>query len=528
MATAPYSSALDFRNRAALFAQLQDELFDLVVIGGGITGAGIARDAAMRGLRVALLEAQDFASGTSSRSSKMIHGGLRYLIKGDIAVVRESVSERETLHRIAPHLARKMNYIVGTRHRVEQTIMRIALTLYEWLGQVAANDRHQRWNRQQLRCHEPELAADKYYAAVVYPEYLTDDARLTLANIRSARAHGAVVASYCKVTGIARSGAFELSCQAQLPGENSQLRVRAKALINAAGPWVDAIAALENSAQCQRLALSRGVHLVVDHDKLPVRHSVVLAASDGRRVFAVPVGKFTYIGTTDDYYPDSDYWPPVTAADVSYLLDICAEYFPARPLTNSDIVSAWSGIRPLIAGAEGVAAKELSRKDELWQGPLGMWTVAGGKLSAYRAMAERLVDRVVAENSFTASRCATASEPLPGGGELTPLGGALPAAQQQRLQALYGSEAERVVELGGDLAAEVSFAVAVEGALRLQDYWTRRSSRAWFEPAGGVASLAAAAAVMGQQLGWDAARVAAEIAECKAIDAHSREAFSGR
>jgi len=520
------ASQLDLRDRAALFTRLQSETFDLLVIGGGITGAGIVRDAAMRGLRVALVEAQDFASGTSSRSSKMIHGGLRYLIKGDIAVVRESVSERETLHHIAPHLARKMPYIVGTRHRLEQFIMRVALTVYERLGRVAASDRHQRWSREQLRANEPTLAADNYYAAVVYPEYLTDDARLTLANIRSAYAHGAQVANYCKVVGVAHDEHFTVNCQAQLPGENHTFSISARAVVNAAGPWVDAVAQLENPAQPKRLALSRGIHLVVEHVKLPVLHTVVMASADGRRVFAVPVGDFTYLGTTDDFYPDTEYWPPVTTADICYLLGITASYFPANPLLPADIVSAWSGIRPLVAEGEGVAAKELSRKDEVWHGTLGMWSVGGGKLSAYRAMAERLVDKLVAAEHFNASPCTTHQERLPGGGALTAPLTAVPEHLLQRLQSLYGSEAEIVLSLGGDLEAEVTFAVHCEGALRLEDYWARRSSRAWFELAGGVASLRPAAAIMARLLDWDEARQAIEIAHCEAIDAHSRQEFS--
>ena len=519
---------LNLSNRTKTFQQLEAQVFDLLVIGGGITGAGIARDAALRGLSVALIEAQDFASGTSSRSSKMIHGGLRYLVKGDIPIVKESASERATLHRIAPHLAKQSLYIIPVSSLVSELTMRVALWVYERLGRVAAVDHHQVWNASELARREPLIDVRGLRGAVVYPEYLTDDARLTIATIRSAFASGACVSSYTKATAIRKSETFSVLIAPTLPGEVGEYEVCAKAVVNAAGPWVDAVCRLDQPTQVPRLALSRGVHIVVAHSRLPVNHTVVMSTPDNRRIFAVPLGGYTYLGTTDDYFPDSQYWPPVTEEDIDYLFATTNQKMPDAKLTKADIVSVWSGIRPLVGGDNDKAAKELSRKDEVWESVSGMLSVGGGKLSAYRAMAERIVDRVVSDNGFSAQACQTHERPLPGGEQ--PVDPAtLDVASTmaaERLARLYGTEASQVVAAGANLCAEVRHAVHSEGALRLEDYWARRSSRAWFDEGAGIPVLEAAAASMADMLDWDSDRQQMEIDNCKLIDTESRKAFS--
>ena len=523
------SSLFDQTNRPAAMSALSDQVFDLLVIGGGITGAGVARDAAMRGLSVALIEAQDLASGTSSRSSKMIHGGLRYLVAGDIAVVKESASERSTLHRIAPHLAQKTPYVIPTGSVRSKLILRAALWAYERLGGVARQDYHESWSLEQLAEREPLVNRSGLNGAVVYPEFLTDDSRLTVATARSAIECGATVATYLKAVNIRREGNFVVNAISTLPGDNAGVEMRARAVVNAAGPWVDEVCGLERQ-QAPRLALSRGVHLVFDHSDLPVRHTVVMRTRDARRIFAVPLGKYTYVGTTDDYHPEFEYWPPVTEQDVSYLLEETRRAMPEVNAAPENIVSVWSGIRPLVGDGSGRASKELSRKDEVWTSPSGLLSVGGGKLSAYRAMAERIVDTVIENHGFTAQPCATADTPLPGGERVTSAH-SLPemdTVQAERVARLYGAEAEDLARAAAEadlVTAEVRQAVLREGALRLEDYWARRSSRAWFDSGAGLPVLEQAATTMADLLGWDQARRSAEVENCLEIDRASRSGF---
>ena len=520
----------DQTDRNESIRALSGECFDLLVIGGGITGAGVARDAAMRGLSVALIEAQDLASGTSSRSSKMIHGGLRYLVAGDVAVVKESASERATLHRIAPHLAQKTPYVIPTGSVRSKLILRAALWAYERLGGVERADYHEVWSRDELAEKEPLIERSRLKGAVVYPEFLTDDSRLTVATVRSAIDHGATAVTYMKATNIRKDQTFRIDAASTLPGENCEVTIQARAVVNAAGPWVDQVCDLEQP-QPPRLALSRGVHLVFNHADLPVRNTVVMRTPDARRIFAVPLGEYTYIGTTDDYHPEYEYWPPVTDQDVSYLLSATHKAMPEANLSPDRIVSVWSGIRPLVGDGSGRASKELSRKDEVWTSPSGLLSVGGGKLSAYRAMAERIVDTVIENHGFTAQPCTTADVPLPGGdavmlaSDLTGIGD----NQAERLARLYGAEAPSLLgNTGGDelVKAEVQQAVQKEGALRLEDYWARRSSRAWFDEGAGVPILNQAATAMAELLGWDDTRKAMEIENCRDIDRASRTGFS--
>jgi len=520
----------DQTDRNESIRALSGECFDLLVIGGGITGAGVARDAAMRGLSVALIEAQDLASGTSSRSSKMIHGGLRYLVAGDVAVVKESASERATLHRIAPHLAQKTPYVIPTGSVRSKLILRAALWAYERLGGVERADYHEVWSRDELAEKEPLIERSRLKGAVVYPEFLTDDSRLTVATVRSAIDHGATAVTYMKATNIRKDQTFRIDAASTLPGENCEVTIQARAVVNAAGPWVDQVCDLEQP-QPPRLALSRGVHLVFNHADLPVRNTVVMRTPDARRIFAVPLGEYTYIGTTDDYHPEYEYWPPVTDQDVSYLLSATHKAMPEANLSPDRIVSVWSGIRPLVGDGSGRASKELSRKDEVWTSPSGLLSVGGGKLSAYRAMAERIVDTVIENHGFTAQPCTTADVPLPGGdavmlaSDLTGIGD----NQAERLARLYGAEAPSLLgNTGGDelVKAEVQQAVQKEGALRLEDYWARRSSRAWFDEGAGVPILNQAATAMAELLGWDDTRKAMEIENCHDIDRASRTGFS--
>jgi glycerol-3-phosphate dehydrogenase len=515
------SDKLDLRNRDAVFAALDGAAVDVAIIGGGITGAGVARDAAMRGLSVALIEAEDFASGTSSRSSKMIHGGLRYLPMGDIALVREAASERKSVQAIAPHLARETPFVMPARSTGAVAKLRAGLWTFEKLGGVPKSRKHEVWSVAELKAKEPAIAETGLVGAVVYPEYLTDDARLTLANVRSAAAHGAFCLNHARVAAIVVEGERATGLDVT-DSEGRHVRLSAKVIVNAAGPWVDAVRALEQPGAPPKLKLSKGIHLVVDRERLPVSRTVIMQAADRRSVFAVPKGRATYLGTTDAFYEHADLWPRIERADADYLLAAAARAFATPPLTLADITSAWSGVRPLVA-EEGKSASEVSRRDELWTGPAGVLSIGGGKLTAYRRMAERVVDRIEADLGRKPTPCRTAEALLPGGDVNMAAAraalerGGMEALAADRLVGLYGAEAAAVAADGGDVAAEARHAVLTEGALTLEDYWVRRSARAWFGAAGGLAALAPAAAAMAPLLGWNETEQARQIAACQAI-----------
>lgn len=532
--------SLNLRDRPAAFARLAAQEFDVVVIGAGITGAGVARDAALRGLRVALVEARDVASGTSSRSSKMIHGGLRYLAQGDVGLVREAATERQVLRRIAPHLTRMSPFVMpGSRATIAK--VRAGLVAFERLGKVPKPERHRTLDVDELREVEPALAPERFGAAVRYPEFLTNDARLTLANVRSAVAAGAVVLTHAPVTRIlvgSNGRANGVEVVGALPGEAApgaalSAIARTRMVVNAAGPWVDAVRALEAPEATGRLALTKGIHVVVPHDRLPVADTVITLGADKRPVFAVRSGvaghdAVTYLGTTDTFYAEPDEWPVIEASDVQYLFDAMADTFDGPPLGPSDVVSMWAGVRPLIAPEEGSEANpsELSRKDETWVGPAGVVAIAGGKLTAFRTMAERVVDGLVAELGTGATRCRTADVALVGGDvDVEDLVSTLEVAigaDARRLVELWGSDASLIAadvrpDDGGTVPAEVRHAVCHEGALRLEDYWIRRGARAWFtlDPIG--TDLDIAGEVMAGLLGWSSGRLADELVCCREI-----------
>lgn len=519
---------LDFRDRGRVFAALEAQTFDLIVIGGGVTGAGVARDAAMRGLAVALVEARDFAAGTSSKSSKMIHGGLRYMAQGDLDLVREAASERKAVEQIAPHLTRRTPFVIPAKNAPVTAKLRAGLWAFEKLGGVPKDRRHEVWGRKQLERNEPALNVAELSGAVVYPEYLTDDAKLTLANVRSAAANGAVVASYAPVTELLLEGGRAVGVVVGDGLGGGGARVRGKVLVNAAGPWVDALRRLEDAGAPAQLKLSKGIHLVFDRAKAPVNRTIILPAADRRSIFAVPKGEFTYLGTTDTFYPETSYWPAIEKADVDYLLDVVRARFSTAAPGYGDIVAAWSGVRPLVA-EEGKSASEISRKDEVWTGRAGVIAIAGGKLTAYRQMAERVVDIVEETLGRKPKPVPTAEIPLVTGdndpaalsNRLTVEAGSRLAAE--RLVALYGAEAPEAV---GGPAAEARHAVLKEGAVQLEDWWARRSARAWFDAAGGLGALEPASHAMAGLLGWSEAQRQAQVDACRRIHDQSLAALS--
>lgn len=528
LARDPARPSLTPSSRADRLDELEAERFDVVVVGAGITGAGIARDAAARGLRVAVLESDDYAAGTSSRSSKLIHGGLRYLASGEVDLVRKTARERTAVHAMAPHLAEPCWMVVPARSRAAVTKFRAGIGTYEKLGGIADADRHSVWRGAEITAHEPHLRTDPYDWAVAYREYLTDDARLVLAVLRAAVASGAVVANRLPVVDVVRTGdridGVVARCAEEGSTSGREVLVRGDVVVNAAGPWVERIARMEQDPPASLLHLSKGVHVVVSRERFPVEHLVICNTPDKRSIFVIPRGEIVYIGTTDtSYHGDRPLWPEVDLADVEYLLAPMSKYFDIDPLVPADVVATWAGVRPLIA-QPGRDPKEMSRKDEVTVGPGGMISIAGGKLTGFRRMAEDVMD-VVARELGRDLPAGPGVTPVPGGAPADPGAGAedpgkVGEALATRLWGLYGSEAAGVVALDPEepvpgapvVRGEVEWAIDVEGATTLVDVVYRRTRIAWYVPAHRDALMAAIAQHMADRLGWDPARHEREVA----------------
>ena len=528
MAASPFSP----ETRAANLDALPRCDLDLLVIGGGITGAGVARDAALRGLSVALIERTDWAAGTSSRSSKLIHGGVRYLEMGDVGLVREAANERLVLRRIAPHLTRPLRIVLPTYGRVTHTKLGVGLWTFERLAPVPADERYETWSREKALRSVPLLDGTRLHGAVVFTEYVTDDARLVLDTVRGAHEAGAWCVNHAEVTEL---GTGQATVRDGLGGRT--VAVRARVVVNAAGPWVDEVRRRAGALAGARLHLTKGIHLVVPRARLPIEQIVVMPAADKRSAFAVPRGPVTYLGTTDtDYDAPTDH-PEVTAADADYLLDAANRTF-GIPLRREDVVAAWAGLRPLLH-EEGKRPSEISRKDEILGGENGLVSIAGGKLTTHRRMAERVVDLVVRRLGRAAGPCRTDDVALPNG-ELPPaelvaleatVTARLGATAAERLVRLYGAGATRLLARieadpaagemlsadAGVVRAEIDAAIDDEMALTLEDILERRTRLLLFDMQQGLGCVEGVAAIAAKRLGWDAARTADEIARYRGL-----------
>jgi glycerol-3-phosphate dehydrogenase len=527
------AAALCSTDRGETLDRLERERFDLVVIGGGISGAGVARAASQRGLRVALLDASDFASGTSSRSTKLIHGGLRYLVMGDVALVRKTALERKEIFRMAPHLCERRWMVVPARSYASLLTVRAGVSTYEKLGAVEGEDLHRNWSSKDLEREEPTIDASRYKHACVYREYLTDDAHLVLANLRSAAALGATVLNHAAVTAILREGSAARGVLATCAITGREIQVRAACVINAAGPWVEAVRYLEDPDAKPLLHLSKGVHIVVEASRLPVNQMVYCNTQDRRSIFVIRHGEVVYIGTTDTTHAsEAMTWPAIGLEDVEYLLEPIARHFRGEPLRPRDVIAAWAGLRPLIA-EPGKAPTEISRRDEVLVGPGGVVTLAGGKLTGYRPMAVDSVRRAAEVCGLRLAPDPKEDLPLPGGdfdGDLAKLEERiarethLPPLTCARLVRLYGTEAREVTRLGmtplvagtAVLASEVEWGVRALGAVTLEDLLYRRLRTAWYVPSARAAAVLPAAERMAVLLGWNAERREAEVSRVRA------------
>ncbi|MFH6982997.1 glycerol-3-phosphate dehydrogenase/oxidase [Marinoscillum luteum] len=388
-------NAFNANDRGDLVKVLGDTHYDLIIIGGGITGAGIALDAASRGLKTALFEKNDFASGTSSKSTKLIHGGLRYLKQFEVALVREVGQERAVVHHLAPHLvkAEKMLLPLITDGTYGKILTSVGLMVYDVLAGVEKVDQRKMLTKEETLEMEPLLGPDVLEGGGVYAEYRTDDARLTIEILKTATRMGADIINYGEVTDFVYHAGKITGVHWRDNLTDTSYTSSCDYTVSAAGPWVDEIRAKNKSLHGKYLHPTKGVHIVVPHEKFPVHQSVYFDVPDGRMIFAIPRDRVTYIGTTDtDYHGDINH-VRTEKVDVDYLINGVRHIFPKIKLNIKDVESSWAGLRPLIE-EEGKSASQLSRKDEIFESETGLLSIAGGKLTGYRKMAERIVDRL--------------------------------------------------------------------------------------------------------------------------------------
>ena len=414
--------ALSTFNRNLIKKNLRNKEFDVVVIGGGITGAGIALDATQRGMKVALVEMQDFAQGTSSRSTKLVHGGLRYLKQAQIKVVAETGKERAIVYENGPHVTTP-EWMLLPMHKggtFGKFTTNIGLTMYDRLAGVKRHERKKMLSKQATLNKEPLVKKDGLKGGGYYVEYRTDDARLTIEVMKRAAEKGAEVINHTKSTDFvydAKNKVSGIKVKDMLTGEEYQ--INAKKVINAAGPWVDEVRKKDYTRNNKQLRLTKGVHVVIDQSKFPLRQAVYFdTEKDGRMIFAIPREGKAYVGTTDTFYNNEKTKPLTNQEDRDYLIDAINYMFPDVHVTDADIESTWAGVRPLIL-EDGKDPSEISRKDEIWEGKSGLLTIAGGKLTGYRHMALEIVDllakRLKQEYGLKFADSKTKNTPISGG-----------------------------------------------------------------------------------------------------------------
>ena len=477
------------------------EQFDVLVIGGGITGCGVARDAAMRGLKVALIERDDFASGTSGRSSRLVHGGIRYLEHGQFHLVRESIRERETLQRIAPHLVKPLAFTwpIYQGARVGRLKLAAGLFLYQLLA-LGKSRRHFSLSAKAALEREPSLLETGLTGAAVYYDACTDDARLTVANAIAAEQSGAFVMSHTRVTEILRNGgkAVGVSVKSQLMGETREMRARV--LVNATGVWQNE---LDGGARTQRHRGSKGVHIAVPRERVGNRDGItMISAVDGRVMFCLPAGLQTIIGTTDTWTEESPEAVHAAQSDVGYLLRSANAYFPRARLTVEDVVSAWAGIRPLVGQSNNPTA--VSREHSIALDGSGIIHVSGGKLTTYRSMAAEIVDQVQEVLGEKVRPVPTDSIELPGADR---------GAEIERLDREDPRFSQRLVPELPYTGGHLVYGVRREKAQTLSDLLIRRTHLAFETRDHGRSIAVRAAEIVAPLLKWDEPTKSARIRE---------------
>lgn len=549
-------TSFSHRGRAAALAKMTDAPVDLLVIGGGITGAAIARDAALRGLSVGLVGKGDFGGGTSSHSSRLIHGGLRYLEHGDFRLVFEASRERRVLLNIAPHLVRPLPFLFPAYRgsRVPGWKIFAALWLYDLLASFRNVHTHKWLSRKAARRMEPGLREKGLTGAGLYWDAQTDDARLTLANLRAAVLAGAQVANYVEVTALSKpDGTVKgVAVEDQLTGQTAT--IQGKVVVNATGPWVDGLRRMDDPNAPPLLRPTKGVHVVVPRSRIGHTNAITLLSPvDGRVMFVLPWDDVSYIGTTDTDDSVSPDEVRASGDDVIYLLRSANALFPQARLAPKDVISTWAGLRPLLAPEKSATPAQVSREHRIVESASGLMTIAGGKLTTHRVMGRDVVDRVAqklhdADGRPVPTRAATDHLVLPGG-DIADLEVMVESARARdiaepvarHLVHTYGSESAALVNLierdrtlgrpildgRPEVWAEVVHAVEREMAMRLSDVLIRRTHLFYEDPAHGSAAAPPVARRMADLLGWDRTRETEEIADYLSEVQRAREFMTG-
>lgn len=505
---------LSSEQRHSILKKLSSERLDVLIIGGGITGAGIALDAVTRGMRTGLVDMQDFAAGTSSRSTKLIHGGLRYLKQGDIKVVSDIGKEREIVYENGPHVTTPewmmLPFYKGGTFGPLMT--NIGLLVYDFLAGVKKEERRKMLTKQEAAMKEPLIKKESLKGAGFYVEYKTDDARLTVEVIKKAVQFGAHALNYATCTQLFyndENTIYGVMIEDQISG--ATYRVEAKKIINATGPWVDQLRTLDGSKKGRTLHLAKGSHLVFTQTDFPLQQAIYFDAPDGRMIFAIPRDQHTYVGTTDTTFEGELEHPVVTEEDMNYLLAAIHQMFPTLTLTKDHIQSSYAGVRPLIE-EEGKRPDEISRKDEIFTSESGLLSIAGGKLTGYRKMAEEVVDLIVKqikkEDGILYGSSQTMHLPIAGG----EVGGSenfshfkqekiqeglAYGIEEQKLKRLiqrYGANVETIFHLYNDsqaeacdedidpiVLAELKYAIHYELCFKPADFFIRRTGALFFD-----------------------------------------------
>lgn len=528
------TASFSAEKRTEYLDRMANAHFDILIIGGGITGAGIALDAASRGLKTALVEMQDFAAGTSSRSTKLVHGGLRYLKQFEVKMVAEVGRERAVVYENGPHVTTPEPMLLpiftaGTFGRFSTSI---GLMVYDRLAGVKRSERRQMLNAGAVSDSEPLLRKDGLLGGGRYVEYRTDDARLTIEVMKEAVQRGAQAVNYVKAAAFLKENGVITGIQAvdQISGQSYDLQ--ATKVINASGPWVDELRKIDGSRQGKTLQMTKGIHLVFDGTRFPLRQAVYFDTPDGRMVFAVPRDGKTYVGTTDTVFEDDPAHPLISEADRDYVIDAVNGMFPDVRIRAEDVESGWAGVRPLIH-EEGKGPSEISRKDEVWVAPSGLITIAGGKLTGYRKMAEMVVDlaarQLEQETGKSVGPCITKKMPISGGhvGGSAGFGAyaerkskdgvalGLDRSAAERLARVYGSNVDALYErmpdprttadlhgMSQELLLMLRYAIDEEMAVTPADFFVRRTGDLFFRIDEVRQYKAAVIQYMAERLNW--------------------------
>lgn len=535
--------------RSDSLAQLENGQFDVLVIGGGVTGLGVAVDAASRGLRCALVEKDDFSSGTSSKSSKLVHGGLRYLQQGEIGLVYEALHERQRLLRNAPHLVRILPFMIpiltkdGVISRKIAKALGSALWMYDLTGGWRIGKFHRRLRANEAHRHMPTMPAARLASAYLYFDATADDSRLCIALARTAQDHGAVVVNYCAVERITHDEHGRATGAEVATAEGRRFAIRAATVVNAAGVWSDRIMTADTGVDPQSIRPAKGVHLTVPWDKVRNDIAIVIPVRrDKRSLFVVPwirnadgTYRYTYVGTTDTDFAGGVDESQCSRDDIDYVLGALNDAITGT-VTRDDVTAVWSGLRPLVRPAQQQSTKtsDLSRKHRVEIAPSGLVTIIGGKLTTYRKMAEHTVDAVLDQLGRRAA-CRTKRLPLRGAVGFDP-----DAAIDEDLKERFGSDATAILDLiAGDptlagplidglpfRAAEAVHAVRDEMAMTLEDVLSRRTRALLLDRRATRNGARRVAELIAPELGWDAERIDAEVAAFNDLCAREEAAGS--